>query len=126
MSLLLCYYWRIEYEGADMLRFQRLLLCLLGIVPFASLNYAVVMQWRPVLMVFRPAGHSTIWEFICIGISLLLMAAAGFALIRTARQRQSQWDVLIGGIMVLGAVFLAGAFIQEGISCISQAPTICD
>lgn len=126
MSLLLCYYWRIEYEGAHMLRFQRLLLCLLGIVPFASLNYAVVVQWRPVLTVLRPAGHSTIWEFICIGISLLLMAAAGFALMRSARIRQAHGELLIGGCMLLVAVFIAGAFVQEAFSCIGQVPTNCD
>jgi hypothetical protein len=126
MSPLLCYYWRIEFEGTHMQRFQGILLCLIGIVPFASLNYAVVMQWRSVLTVLRPAGHSTIWEFICIGISLLLMAAAGFALMRTARIRQAHGELLIGGCMLLVAGCIAGAFVQEAFSCIGQVPTKCD
>ena len=126
MSPQLCYYWRIEFEGTHMQRFQWIFLCLIGIVPFASLNYAVVMQWRPVLTVLRPAGHSTIWEFICIGISLLLMAAAGFALMRSARIRHAHGELLIGGCMLLVAVFIAGAFVQEAFSCIGQVPTKCD
>jgi hypothetical protein len=126
MLPLLCYYWRIEFEGTHMQRFQGILLCLIGIVPFASLNYAVVMQWRSVLTVLRPAGHSTIWEFICIGISLLLMAAAGFALMRTARIRQAHGELLIGGCMLLVAGCIAGAFVQEAFSCIGQVPTKCD
>ena len=109
-----------------MQRFQWIPLCLIGIVPFASLNYAVVMQWRPVLTVLRPAGHSTIWEFVCIGISLLLMAAAGFALMRTARIRQAHGELLIGGCMLLIAGCIAGAFVQEAVSCIGQVPTKCD